>query len=193
MKIQLTTQGSTLPDTLINFKTFMRVSSGDIEDADLTRLILGSVRACESFTRIAITPSTYRVSYQMPYGKAWELATRIVDPDNIYLSVSLRPRPVNTVYSVRVLTKGVYTDPPDHIVDKEEGAIFWDKPLSVGGDRLVVSLRSGYSSGVPDDLILAVKHTAAFMYEHRGMDMPNGLPESAVQLLRGWIVPLGTG
>ena len=194
MKIELVEQGQGLPDTLLNFKTYMRVTSGDIEDSDLTRMITAATRACEAFARIAILPNEYRCVYRVPYVRAGFGAETTIDPDNIRRRIKLKPVPVRELSTTPVVLldeRGVRQTVPDYRFDKTppsaqgdaikqwvdgSAELFWQERDLIGqeGWSLRLGVKGGYSAAegvlqdVPDEIIHAVKETASFFYENRG-------------------------
>ncbi len=164
MKVTALTRGDVEAVPLSELKEFCRLSSGDIEDASLRRMLRAARTACENWARIAISPRTFRSTFDLPEYKNVGLRQTLIDHDDVIEFVRLRG-PVITVEEVTLLSRlGTKIPAPPHGVFASENRIVWGRPqgevLSTSGLELV-----SYRQDVmfhPDSFLLQVDYTAGY-------------------------------
>lgn len=163
------------PVTLADAKIHLRVDFTD-DDAYISSLISACRHRVEDFCFISIVPRTIILTtdiicdqayYELPYGPITSV-TGITTLDNNSVLRTLNPA-TNDYY----IRGGRYKS--FSIVNNTWG-------------NIAITYVAGYTSSVPEDLILAIKNEIAFRYENRG-DSTNryasqnvGLSESAEYL-----------
>jgi len=206
MRTRPLTNGTLEPVTLDELKPWMRISSGDIEDANLKTILAAARRACEEFGRMSISPRQWLTIYRVPRysGNALVKTFTVTDPDNVTKRLTLRRRPAISVETIEFKTRDAseYAT-PDHTLDLAEGTIVWHKDLYLA-DANLSSIQVTYTAGFPanaesepthcvadENVKLAVMETALHFYEDRGLDDTMSIPQKAMDLLRGYWQPAG--
>ena len=203
MRTYPSTQGTLEPVSLTELKKYLRIESGDIEDAVLTSLLAASRKACEEYARIAISPREFVSVFRPAVERRNQLVGRfsLHDPDNTQDGLLLRRRPVRSLTSVTFKTRdGSEYETPDYVYDEDEAKVIWSNgPVVPSG--IVTGIHVKYEAGFPpnseneeeaticvaDETIkAAVMETTLAFYDDRGLDGADVLPARARGLLRGY-------
>jgi hypothetical protein len=164
MKVTALARGDIEAVPLSELKEFCRLSSGDIEDASLRRMLRSARTACENWARIAISPRAFRSTFDLPEWKNSGLRRSLIDHDDVIEFVRLRG-PVISVEEVTLLSRlGIKIPAPPYGVFATENRLVWDRPqgeiLATTGIDLI-----SYRPDVmfdPNSFLLQVDYTAGY-------------------------------
>ena len=171
MSLQLNTPPAAEPVTLSQAKAWLRVESGDDEDALITRLI-GAARArAEWHTGRAFVT------------QGWTLWLDGIGDGNVALP--LPPLVAVTSVTLHGTDDGATVlDAAGYQVDAPGGRLVFAAPhpglRAVNGVSIAFTAGYGDAASVPAPVRTAILQTIAWLYDHRGGD---GLPDAALALL----------
>jgi hypothetical protein len=180
MKVIPLTKGDIEPVPLSELKQFCRLSSGDIEDASLRRMLRGARTQAEHFARIAISPRLWRSTFELPYYRQSGLKNTLVDEDGIIDFVKLRG-PLISVEDVTLFSRmAERISPPLYGVFPQDNRIVWETPQAQTAAASGLDLITTRSDVMfdRDAFMLQVDYIAGYS----PIALPNNAPEGAEKL-----------
>lgn len=170
-----------LPVTVAEVKAYLRLNTGDTEDALLTALISSAVGYIQDTCSVQFLPATWRAAFNRSAH-----SSKTLFPD--FWEVALRPSPVSAVNSIQYQIGGVLTTWPttEYAVSLSRRRpvvrpkTLWPSIDYFALDPLVVTYTAGFANAaaVPELWKTAVKALVGHWYENR-----EGSSEKSVQMI----------
>lgn len=171
MSILLIAPPTEEPVSLASFKEHLKLDGAD-EDASLEGFLLAARRTIEARHALAMLAQTWRLTLRCASG-----------------TVLLPLSPVISIDSVAISRGGVTEALPPSAYDADTGAAGRVKLKAAYPDAaLVIVFTAGWGSAaaLPEELKLAVKVLAGFLYERRDGEGPDSGAEVLVRLLSAY-------
>jgi uncharacterized phiE125 gp8 family phage protein len=157
------------PVTLAQAKTYLRID-GTTEDTIITDMIVASRMTAENWLRRSLI------------NQVWKLGYDDMLPESVYLPMG----PVNSITSVTIINRDASTQAVNstgYYLNTAKTALMFDS--APGGFHIEIVYNAGYSadaSGVPMPIRQGMLSHIASMYDSRGEQEQNAIPEQTLSL-----------